>query len=588
MRPKIILSVFQDRVRSLCTAGDHAQALLEADRLIEESGDAAAPWLIRASILRDACRFGEAAGAYSEAAKRDPTDPAVWFGVGLCLEQSGESAGALQAYEKTRKVDPTHPGAAIRYAHALLQNGQPTTARALLESSPNSIQNCPESLQIIWASALELGDYHAISHPTPPQERMMHTVANLGATHLRARVYDPVVDRATLLRTAKAWAHRHGALEVTTITPCDTFPDRTLRIGFVNTRMGQHNVGLQQLALQNHRPSKEEMSLHLFAGSSQRDRATEILISTSDSFDDITELGDEEAAQFIRERNIDILIDFNEFANGGRMGLFARRAAPIQIHYYGNSMSTGVPAMDYRISDDVTDPVEFEAEESSERVIRLDSGYHMFTPPSDPKLSMETPAISRGYITFGATHHLAKYNSTVLETFAQILHQLPTSRLLLVRNTFADLKATQAFGDLLRKHRLPLDRVSLRTDAGSISDLSAWQDIDCMLDAFPFGGDATTMESLYAGVPMVTLLGERIAGRRSAAMAHQVGHPEFVAKSLPDYISKAVSLGNDIQKLSSYRRSLHQEVSSSSLINHKEPADSFYKAIRQIWQNHYS
>ncbi|MDP0501297.1 MAG: hypothetical protein Q7P63_14485 [Verrucomicrobiota bacterium JB022] len=570
----------------LCRNGQGESALEEIEAALEQFPGNPDLHVIQAGVLRSLRQYGAAAGAYAQAAQLDRDNAAIWFGMGVCLESAGEQKGAFQAYAKAVSLEPSHGPAFFNLIGRLRKGRHHGKVIERLEAAPNSVRSHPAWFPLYAATKFESGDYRTIQQAPLDQGSLFNRNHEVAALRIRAMVYDPAVTGADLLAAARVWDRSFGPAKVDDLPLRDPLPDRPLRIGLVNTRMRRQNVGLQQLALMQNRPSADECTLHLYAANDVNDEVTEEMKRLSDSFTDISKLTDQAACERIRADQIDILVDFNEYANDGRLGVFARRAAPIQVHYYGNAVTTGLRAMDYRISDVISEPPGEADAASAEKIIRLEGGYHMYTPPPKPaRLIFETPALSAGHVTFGAIHHLAKYNDGVLAAFRQILEALPNAHLVLARDNFQDPPTCADFAEKLKRHCLPQGRVHLLPDHGAIATLAIWQRIDCVLDSFPFSGDATTMDSLYAGVPMITLAGRRLASRRAASMLHLLGCPELVAENEEAYVAKAIELGRDVERLNAYRQTLHQKVEASPLRQHALPSRAFYTAIRRVWQD---
>lgn len=542
--------------------------------------------VLHAWVLRNLGNPGAAAGAYAQAAQLKGDDASLWFGMGECLAAVGEGQGAFQAYAQTMAVDPGHAEAFFRLADTLYRNVAFGKLRERLEAAPPRLRKDPRWFLFNASAAFELGDGRLLSHPPPEFQTIFKRSPQAAALRIRAMVYDPKVSGAQLLKATQEWDLCFGPARPAQVPLRDSDPDRPLRIGLVNTRMRRHNVGMQQLALMRHRPPTTECTLHLYAGNDQDDDITAELKGLADSFCSVQGMSAIEAVKRIRADGIDILIDFNEYTNDGRLDIFSQRAAPIQVHYYGNAVTTGLRAMDYRISDAVSEPPGEADEVSAEKIIRLETGYHLYIPPANAvPLSSDGPVNERGHVTFGGIHHLAKYNDRVLECYRRILEAVPSARLLLARKHFEDADAVAFFSEKLKRQGLPMDRITLRGDYGTIGSLTFWNDVDCVLDTFPFAGDATAVESLYAGVPMITLMGHRVSSRRSASVLTRIGCGELIAHDEDEYVEKAIALANDRARLGRYRATLHRSMVQSTICTHAESAEEMFRALRQIWRD---
>lgn len=571
-------------MQRLCANGKQEAALSEVEAVMATLEPSAELHAIHANVLRLTGNYGMAAAAWVEAAKLAPKDSSTWFGMAICLEQAGEEGGAFQAYAKAVDVEPKNANAFFKTIQTLQKAQFFGKVVERLDSADESIKQFPEWFALRSSAAFEMGDYRAVQEPPLVHSHLFAKNADLMALKLRAMVYDPAVDGFNLLQAARNWDRWFGPKIPPERSLNNPDPDRILRIGFVNTRMRKHNVGLQQYALMQQRPPSDECFIAVYSSNDNSDAVTQSIANMADTHIDISAMNDDQAVEAIRADHVDILVDYNEYANGGRMGVFARRAAPIQIHFYGNALSTGLRAMDYRIADPISEPIGPADTLSAEKILRLDKGYHFYEPPENKAaVVFSTPAKAKGFVTFGGIHHLAKYNPQVLALYKQILDAVPAARLLLSRNTLNDPQTYTAFRQKLADAGLPMDRIELRPDRGAIQALEFWQEVDCVLDTFPFGADASAMDSFYAGVPMITLLGQRIAGRRAASMLHLIGYPELITETLGEYVSQAIALAENIDRLQKYRKELHLKFESSPLRDHKGTAKAVFQMLRDVW-----
>ncbi|MGJ3242953.1 MAG: hypothetical protein ACFE0O_08375 [Opitutales bacterium] len=583
--PSFHFEVLADTIRRRCLNGDGLAALEEVEALLEQVPDSVDLHVIHAGVLKHLGHFGSAAGAFAEAARRAPDDAATWFGLGICLEAAGHKAGATQAFARAMVAEPKHPDAFFKTMEALRKGRFFARLLERLDKAVSPVRDRPEWFRLRAATAFELGDFRYGRQPPPRFRRMPEQDRTTCLLNLRAITYDPKLSGADLLKAAQAFDRTFGPETVDELPLTDPDPERPLRIGMVDTRMRQHNIGLQHLMLMRNRPPKAEMEIFLYPSNDQNDETTEEMMTLADGGTDIRDMDDATACRAIRADHLDLLVDFNEYANGGRMGLFARRAAPVQVHYLANALSTGLRAMDYRISDPVAEPAASFPAASAEEPMLLENGYHFLVPRSEePDIVYRTPARDAGYVTFGMIHHPAKYGPDVLAAWKVILERLPTARLLIGRHAFDDPETAAWFHRKLVKAGLPADRVTVRGDHGEIVDLRFWKQVDCVLDSFAFSGDASAMDSLFAGVPLVTRLGSRISSRRGAALLHHIGHPELVTETVEAYIDLAVSLGSDADRLDHYRSRLHAAVKASPLLDYAGTAAAIYAGFRESWR----
>ena len=476
--------------------------------------------------------------------------PAAWLETALIHRTAGRFHEARLTLESAPPVVRQHPAWAINLADILLEQGHPAASRDVLASTPGLLARHPAA-----ASAW-----------------------------LRAQLYLPEVDASQLHAASRQWARWHGGYDPIPMEPSNREVARRLRLVFVSSRLCAHDSAQQLLGLLPHLDRKA-FHVTLVSTGRTRDAVTEKLRPLANAWIDLSpDLPDTEAAKILREAKPDILVDQQEHSNNGPLTLFTRRIAPVQIHWYGNALSTGLRTLDTRISDSTTEPPGEADQLSSEPILRLPHGYLAYTPPHLAVPPAETIDSTRPLI-LGGIPHLAQCTDAVLRAWAEILRQLPHARLLLARNTLGDPATRDAFAALCHAAGIPADRLDLRPDGGAISTLAIFNDLDLVLDTWPFGGEATSMDALWMGDPVVTLCGDRITARRTTTLLHAIARPDLVTTSPEAYIARAVELASDLPALRASRASLRDAVRASPWCNGPLIAADFSHALRTLWTN---
>ena len=257
--------------------------------------------------------------------------------------------------------------------------------------------------------------------------------------------------------------------------------------------------------------------------------------------------------------------------------MFARKPAPVQVTMIGYMQTTGLAAMDYRITDDAIDPPGQSERWNTEKLVRLPTGAAAFSPPASCPPVNELPALKNGYVTFGSFNNLSKVTPEVIDTWARILHSVPTARLLLVAHAgnsiIADFDDRGIGAERLEiVHRLPLQEY-----------LALHHRVDFLLDTFPYNGGTTSLLALWMGVPFVTLSNDSAVGRVGAGMLPAVGLPELVTTDSDQYLQSAVNAVLDLPALSAARESLRGKL--APLLNDgRAHTLELEKAYRNMWR----
>jgi predicted O-linked N-acetylglucosamine transferase (SPINDLY family) len=286
----------------------------------------------------------------------------------------------------------------------------------------------------------------------------------------------------------------------------------------------------------------------------------------------------------IRADGIDILVDLAGHSAGNRLLIFARKPAPVQISYLGYPGSTGLSTIDYRLGDPFADPADLT--DNAQKVYRLPHTNWCFAPIEESPPVQPTPAIKQGYVTFGSFNTLPKVTDAMLQVWARILRELPTSRLLLKATAFGAASARERISRYLIDQGIDESRLSLRDLEPAYADhLAMYGRIDIALDTFPYHGTSTTCDALWMSVPVVTLAGRTHVSRVGVSLLSNIGLPELIAHSTEEYARIAIDLGRDPDRLQALRESMRGRMTASPLMDAPQFARDVEAAYRRIWQN---
>ena len=320
--------------------------------------------------------------------------------------------------------------------------------------------------------------------------------------------------------------------------------------------------------------------VYLYALSEREDAFTRRLQSAGVTWRSLQDLSIRQGAEIIRWDEIDILIDLAGHADGGMtLMLMGMRPAPVQLCGIGWFDTTGLPAVDAFLTDDVMDPVT-ENDRFCEQLLRLPTGF-CFEPTTAMREHERLPGEDRGPIRFGSFLNFMKINQPVMECWRQILLRVPDSRLI-VQDTTRLPERCQEMQARFERAGLPMDRMEVRP--GNDQYLLDYQQIDIMLDSFPYPGGAATATALYMGVPVVALTGDHHSARLSASLLTAAGHPEWIAPTQEEYIQTALQLAADRDNLRAVQQHLRLDIEQSLLMDQQHYCASFQQACRSLWR----
>jgi len=378
------------------------------------------------------------------------------------------------------------------------------------------------------------------------------------------------------------WASRHAEPLTRASLPNnnDRTPDRRLRIGYVSPYFREHAVNFfvePILASHDH----ERFEIYCYSDARISDAATDRLRESADHWRATRGLSDEQLAQRIREDRIDILVDLTGHIAGSRLPAFARRPAPVQVTYIGYQHTTGMSAMDYRLTDQRADPPGATDRYYTERLVRLPRSFFCYRPAAEAPEVTPLPARTNGYVTFGSFNNFMKVTPRVIDTWVEILDRVPNSRLLLLasRGGYAERQIL----DAAKARGIDPARIEISGALQRDAYYRLVQRADIALDPFPFNGHTTTCDSLWLGVPVVMLLGQTYASRFGSTALASVGVDEWIADSKQSYVETAVRWAGQLDALAAMRGELRERMARSPLLDFAGFTRALEAAYRQMW-----
>ncbi|HWA39923.1 MAG TPA: tetratricopeptide repeat protein [Burkholderiales bacterium] len=589
--------------------GEVIQRLGEA---IEAQGETASLRYMLGCALQEAGRAEEATVAYRRALELQPAHAKALNNLGSLLEVSGDAAGAVRCYDEALLADP---GLAIAYSNRgnLRKANEPEVAEAdlrrALELGPPRAEwhaNLGDCLTLQWKLDEALVEHRAAIALAPQNARLHFGLGNVlvrlgeleaGEAALRHAIeLDPAFEEAhanllfslhyrhggdplALREAHERWARTRDSTEaVRDRTPRHEGP---LRVGYVSPDIRGHAVALFLAPLlASH--DRDAFRIYAYSTAAQSDDVTERLRRMCDEWRDLASVPDDVAAQRIRDDGIDILVDLAGYTAGGRLPLFARKPAPVQVSWLGYPGTTGVRAIDYRFTDALADPEGESDAHATEKLWRLPQGFLCFSPAADVPVAA-LPAEKDGRVTFGSFNNLAKVGPEVLSTWAELLRRVPQSRLLLKAHALRSASARRRVAAALAAAGVAESRlVLLEAEARVEAHLARYGEVDIALDTFPYAGTTTTCEALWMGVPVVTLRGNSHVSRVGASLLEHAGLPELVGASREHYLEIAQSLAADLPRLREMRRTLRERLKASKVMDRAGFARSVEAAYRAM------
>jgi predicted O-linked N-acetylglucosamine transferase (SPINDLY family) len=354
---------------------------------------------------------------------------------------------------------------------------------------------------------------------------------------------------------------------------------KKLKVGYVTQSFyNQACVFFLLPLLENH--DKAEVEVFAYTDLPKEDEFTQRYKEAVQHWVVTKGMTDDEIVQKIKTDGIDILVDVSGHTTENRLLVFARKPAPVSLHWLEFGYTTGLTAIDYYLCDRATIPLGTE-HLFSEKPWYLDGVSYAYRPSPHMGDVGELPAIRNGYITFGTLTRSIRLNHKVLSVWSALLDSVPNSRLLIDSSDFKDPLAKEELALRFAEYGIAPDRLEIGFHSPAWDIL---RKIDIGLDCFPHNSGTTLFETLYMGIPYITLAGRPSVGRLGASILNGLGRDEWIANSEEEYIQKLMRLADNHEFLQELRKNLRNEMIASPLMDELGFARSVEKAYKDMWQ----
>jgi predicted O-linked N-acetylglucosamine transferase (SPINDLY family) len=529
-------------------------------------------------------RWADAISCYMKARSCQPNHADAYTNLGVALTEVRRLDEAVAVLQQAVRLRPDSAGGHYNLANALqhredFEESVRSYKRALV-FQPDHADACNNMAKIFLVEGRTQEAIRAYRKAIASKPNSVTSHSNL----LFALNYDPRLTAAELAAEHRRWAEVHARVSPLGPEPGHSRdPNRRLRIGYLSPDFYNHPaVSFLEPILSHHDPRHVETIC--YAEVLRPDAVTARIRSLAHGWCSTRGLTDLQVAEHIRADTVDILVDLAGHASDSRVRVLAYKPAPIQVTYLGYPNTTGLATVDYLLTDAVVDPPS-EPNSYTEEPVCLPGGFCCYAPPRDAPEVALLPAQSAGYVTFGSLQNLAKLNVEVIGLWCHLLHAVPTARLLVFRSTLSE-EAKRVLRSEFRLRGINDERIELaRTmNTGAGSHLDVYSAIDISLDTVPWNGHTTTCESLWMGVPIITLYGTRHAGRMAASVLTRVGLPDLIAHTPEEFIEIGVRLAGNIEELSRLRRDLRERMRSSALCDGATFTRTLEDTYRRLWQ----
>jgi protein O-GlcNAc transferase len=565
---------------------------------------------------------GDASGAVEALAPlvdRQPQRHGSLLQLGLALLRLGNRAAAEVAF--SRASGSTNPGFLRLLAQRAYEHNYWQEAIAVLERArtlaPGDIATL-EALARLHSEVYQLSEAEALCRQVleiDPTNRIVPYLLNglpgrrgdardqLAAVEAHyAALGDPGSRLASTLAMVSLYVDDRSPEQVAALhrriagpieaacTPAAAFanrlePDRPLRLGLVSGDFyRQHPVNLFMLPLLE-RLDRRELAVSVYFTGSMHDDYTARAQAAAAHWLEAGCLDDPALQQRIRADGIDLLIDLAGHTSSHRLGVFALRAAPVQLTFLGYPHSTGLERIDWLIGDPVVSPADH-GHLFSEGIAQLPGSVFCWSPVDDYPLP--TPRPVEAPLMLGSFNNIIKLSPRTIALWAAVLRDLPQARLLLKAPSLRDGSVVERFMALFAAEGIGPERLILEGPEELGRMMQRYGAIDIALDPTPYNGGTTTLQALWMGVPVIALRGGNFVGRMGASFLTSLGHPEWIANDEEGYRAIACQLAAAVGELRQGRAALRERMARSGLSNLDRYTDDFQALLRRVWRAHCS
>lgn len=569
----------------LKTRGEVESALRHFQEALENKPDFAEARNNLGILLGGQGRFQEAADHFRAALGSRPDFPEVCNNLGAALRELGRPKEALGHCKRALELRRDYPEAHHNLGLILKEQGAMGAAITHIREALRLNPALAEAHNSLGTAMLAK---NRVTEALDCFRKAVALRADFAAAHsnLLHNLHYRSTDPEALFLEHRRWARQHAQAPAAPLQrhPNDPDSQRRLRIGYVSPDLRVHPVGLFfEPLLRAHDRSAFEVIC--YSDVSRPDTLTARLKSRAEHWRDIRGMLDEQVEAMIRQDRVDILVDLAGHTTGNRMPLFTRKPAPLQVSYLGYPDTSGLDAMDYRMTDGYADPVGQTDHLHAETLLRPHCSFLCYCPPEGSPSVVPPPALRTGKITFGTFNNICKMSPQIIDIWTKILGALPDCQLIIKSPLLQDEEVRDRLRTLFGRSGVAAERLLLMGPVPSAHDhLKGYGSVDIALDTFPYHGTATTCEALWMGVPVITLAGRHHVARVGVSILTNLGLTDLIAESPERFLQKALDLAQDLPRLTRLRAGLRKIMAQSPLTDSHAFTRAIEKAYRRVWR----
>lgn len=537
---------------------------------------------LAATLIR-ADRLAEAIASYEGGLKAGPPDARAYFDLGDALLKRRLLNEAEQAFRQAAIMAPDSGGIQFYLAVVYREQHRPADAEAAARKAIAVAPDMPQGWFALGGALMrQAKPVEAVEHYREAISLMPEYEAAWDGL-LFAMNYSDQWSPRELFDAHVKWGQRSPEVGSMPIPSSHRVANHRIRIGYLSADFRQHPVShFIEPVLRHH--DGDRFEIFCYHSDAREDSITTRLTGWVKHWRSVGDASDDDLERMLREDDLDILVELSGHSDGHRLGVLARRVAPIQVTYLGYPNTTGLRAIDYRITDGHADPPGESDELHVERLVRLPTTFLCYSPPEEASGLPIAPFQRKGYVTFCSFNNFAKISPTCMALWVRVLSAVPNSKLLIKTFGLQEQGLRRTLLEQLERAGADSDRISIAVPKRSHRDhMETYGEADIALDTFPYNGTTTTLDALWMGVPVISLAGDRHASRVGLSILSTVGLTEFATQTPDQYVAAAVELAGDPDKLGLLHRSLRERLAGSPLTDGRRFTAALEEAYLEIW-----
>ncbi len=564
--------------------GNNADAEICFTKAIQLNPKSAISYASLGIVQQNQHRFEAARAQYEFALAIDGNCYDALAGLGKVLQNNAEFEASARHLTRAIAMRPAMCDNYAYLADSLAALGKYVEAQAVI-SAGLAIDS--HHIGCISVLALTSGYLGRFDEATLAFNRLKTTGTlpiGIWSNYLLTKLYDPTASASALFELHTEFGH---AVEAPYKPGWPKFvrnltPNRRLKIGYVSGDFRKHSVAHFILPiLQNH--DRTQFEIFGYSNHATVDDTTHAIIDSVDSWRAVVGMSESDICDTIRADELDILIDLSGHTAYNILGVLARKLAPIQITWIGYAGTTGLTAMDYRITDANLDPIGVTDQFHTEKLLRLSTANAAFQPEASSPAVNELPAIKNGYMTFACLNLSKKINAAVIACWAPILVALPTAKIILC--DIGDDSEANRIITMFAQYGVSASQIQTKPRMSLADFLALHNEIDLALDPFPYNGGTTNLHAVWMGVPMITWPGSTTVSNVGAAVLRPLQLNEFIASSAADYADIAIAMARNPTHLATIRKTLRERVARTFSASDAQITLELEKLLQLTWRN---